>query len=114
MTLSASLSSTISGLVSGRCYPNRRPQDKPVPVIVFSILTDLPENTICGTGTLYNARVQLDVWAATYTAAETLAGQVIAAMAASAMQNVLIDSHPEPDDTEDLHRWVLDYSIWHN
>lgn len=108
------LKTALGSLVSGRCYPMQRPQNAAVPAIVYSIISDDPQNTLCGTGTLYNARVQVDAWATTYTAARTLADSIAAAMAASTMQNVLIDRHPEPDETEDLRRWVLEFSIWHN
>jgi hypothetical protein len=108
------LQTALGSLVSGRCYPMQRPQNAAVPVIVYLVVSDEPQNTLCGTGTLFNARVQIDAWATTYAAARTLADQIAAAMAVSAMPNVLISRRPEPDEAEDIKRWVLEFSIWHN
>lgn len=96
-----------------RIYPNVAADKPPRPYIVYTRISSASENVLEGPTSLVNTRVQIDLYADSYVAVQTLASQVDALMQGWALQNV---SNPAVDQYEPdvlLHRVILDYSIWH-
>lgn len=84
------------------------------PYIVYQRIIKNSENVLSGSSGLVNSRMQLDVYADSYGAAQALADQVDALMSAWAVQNVSISAQDMYEQDVKLHRVQADYSIWHS
>ena len=72
----------VSGLVATRVYPGSRPQGSALPAIVLNRISGGPLYADDGEVGLEQARIQIDCWADTYTAAKKLARAVTASLSA--------------------------------
>jgi hypothetical protein len=111
----------LAPLVQGKCYPSIAPDHTTPPYLVYTRVASTPENTLADGQPIQQARLQIDIYAQGYAAAQALAGQVEAAMiglnnAAPAPDGRGVVMLLELDEFEaDLkyHRIIHDYSIWH-
>jgi hypothetical protein len=80
MTAGKVIFSLLTSLNSAKVYPNVAPQSEALPLIVYNIITNVPTNKKDGVSPLDTVRVQVSIFASTYTAACTLAASVRAAL----------------------------------
>lgn len=117
MTVEADIAAALTGLVSGRVFPDIAPPSTVRPYITYQQVggqtlqpldNSLPDKK--------NGRFQLDVWADTRLAAAALALQVEAALVGSAVFTCrALGAHAnrhEPD--ERLYGTTQDFSVWSN
>ena len=110
---------TVSGLVGTRIYPNVMPEGSDLPAVVYSVISDVPENSFTGAyaDRLRGARVQVDCYARPSTAggayrqAETLAEAVDACLTSqlTCWREVSRDLY---DDVTQYHRVSIDFAVW--
>lgn len=108
----------LSALVGGRIYASTFPQEpeEPTwPAIRFTVISEEPFADQCGSETTAtdDARVQIDVVAATYDQMLSLKASVIAAMAASSAPPAQRETggFETFDSDTKTHRAVLDYIL---
>ena len=107
-----STSPAISGICSGRIYPQRLPQGATVPAVVYTINEINPIVSLSGESGLDSGRIEIICWAQNYTAAHLLATTVRAAFASSGIAT-LIGSMEDTED-EETHNFgvVMNMSAW--
>jgi hypothetical protein len=96
-----------------RIYPNASPDKPGRPYIVYTRISANSDNVLNGSSGIINTRMQIDCYADSYNAVQSLAAQVDALMRGWVLQSI---SYPAIDQYEPdvrLHRVILDYSIWH-
>jgi len=111
----------LAPLVASAVYPGVAPDGTLPPYIVYSRVSSVPENTLDPTQPIQQTRLQVDVYGATYVAAQQLAAAVTAAMlglntAAGPPTGVSVVQVLELDQYEGdikYHRVIQDYSLWH-
>jgi hypothetical protein len=108
---------TTAGLVAARIYPSLMPQGTTLPVIVYQVISEVPENSIGGTsaGRLTGSRIQIDCYATTYRAAHAVADAVDVVL--SALESPDLSAWREGsrdfyDNEAQLHRVSLDFAVW--
>ena len=108
--------SLISGATGAgaRLYPSIAPDGVTRPFVVYSRVSAVSENVLSGNPNLINTHLQVDVYSAVYSEAQTIAAQIITLMGAWTVQNVLTLELDEFEGDTKLHRVVLDFSIWHS
>lgn len=95
-------------------------QDTPKPAAAITVVSDVPTNTLCGHAGLSNARIQVDVYAAT-TAAK--GGYMLAHEAADEIELRLrvanagfsclcLGRVEDYDDTVEEYHVRMDFSVW--
>lgn len=79
MTASERIYSLLSDLVAGRCYPLFVPEseNKPPPYVVYSIISNTPDNVLDGITGHEWVRVQIDVYTKNYDDAIALSAKVV-------------------------------------
>jgi hypothetical protein len=72
----------LSSVASGRVYPLMRPQEGTLPAATTSIVSLVPQDRLTQTvgANLYQARIQVDCFAMTYSALKSLVDEVRAAV----------------------------------
>lgn len=116
MSLQTDLFTLLQGLVSDRVYPSGTAATT-TPYITYQRITAIEQTSLDtngGTGNLYNTIMQIDVWASSYGAAQTLAESVKTALKGWSNQNVVQSELDEYEQDTKLHRVLLDVSIWHS
>lgn len=109
----------VSGLVGARVYPLKRDQKAGLPAITYQRISGAPLRSHDGPAQLCQARVQIDCWADTYSAAKGLARAVCAAVdaagsATGVIRTAIRDSERDLSELEgDLARISIDFTIWH-
>jgi hypothetical protein len=96
-----------------RVYPLLAPDQVAKPYIVYQRVFSNDEKVLSGATGLFNTRMQLSIFAASYAAAQTLAAQVDGLMSGWATQNVSLGAQDLYESDEQLYRVQADYSIWH-
>ena len=121
--------SGLTALVSTRVYPDTAPQTATLPFLVYARVSTVREHkhgTTGGTETgLTQARIQIDCYAATYSALASLCDQVRLALSGyrgtigsgfcyRAMLDMEIDLPASPDFGEQIgvRRRTLDFVVW--
>lgn len=126
MTLKAVLdlllaSAGVTDLCGQRIHINVIPQDVQSggPCVALTLVDEVPANSLCGDGSLDNARVQVDCYARDsgtqggYLQADELARAVRAALRdATAFGSWCLSRRDSYDEGTKLHRCSLDFSIW--
>lgn len=97
-----------------RIFPVIAAEGTDKPYLVYQRITANDENVLSGDSGLINTRLQLDAYGSTYAAAQALAAQVDALMAAWLVQNVSVGAQDFYEQDTKLHRVQADYSIWHS
>jgi len=109
----ATLQTLLGNLVSGRCYPLINQSTTIVsPYITFQEIHAAQYIEVDNPTDPEVKRIQIDVWAMTYSAAKTLAGQVKTAMQGASFQNVPIMFQDLYEEVSKEYRVLLEYSIW--
>jgi len=117
---------TVSGLVSTRVYPIKRPQGTALPAVTYELAAETMTDALEDQGALKRARVSVQSMAATYGGVKALAAAVRSALVnyTGTTQGAAIDSYREetlndlsedrnPGSDEGTYRIVADYVIWY-
>lgn len=109
----------LTALTATRIAWGARPQGAASPCVVLHRVGGEREQSMAGPDGVVSSRVQVDCWGVTYTAAKSVARQVVAALngyRAGAIQRVFIDSERDDqflDPPDPLYRTRLDLRVWH-
>lgn len=103
---------TVAGLVGTRVRPMLLNQNETLPAISFSRVATVPHDDLELTQNHEWVRVQVDCWAASYSAAKTLAAAVRAALQAAPVYGQLLTELDDADPDEKLYRVIQDFRIW--
>lgn len=93
-------------------YPLTAPQGSSYPYATYQRVANPVENVLNGAPPIENTRLQIDIWATTYSDVQALARQVKAAMQAWTVQNVLISDYDLYEQEAKIPRVLLEFSIW--
>ncbi len=111
---------TVVGLVGARIYPGLMPQSSTgavvTPAIVYTVVSDTPENSLVGgvDGRLSSIRLQVDCYAKKYLDAQSLAAAVdvvLSALSSAELAAWRDTSRDLYDDQAQLHRVSADYFV---
>jgi hypothetical protein len=100
----------VLALVAQRISPLLRAQNETLPCVTLSLVSVVPANHLNGAPTLDQNRVQVDSWAATYTAARSVADACRAALEAAGLTMEGEFDTFEPDVSE--YRVTQDFYFW--
>lgn len=117
--------STLSALVSTRVFPLSRLQGSALPAVTYQRISGAPLYADDGEAGLTEARLQVDTWAETYSAAKTAARAVIDRLSAvrDVTQSGVTFRYIMLDDERDfreeganaaqyLYRVSMDFLVW--
>lgn len=116
MSLQTDLFTLLTGLFSGRVYPNVAPELTAPPYAVYTRVNAQEQNTLDtngGTGNASATHLQLDVYAATYAAAQASATAVKAALKGWATENTVDGEQDFYEPDTKLHRVMMNVFTWH-
>lgn len=104
---------SVTALVpAAQITPLVRMQSVAPPAITLQRISMVPTNHLGGSSSLDSNRVQLDVWASSYSSAKAIAVACRAALAAANHQMLLeVDQYDAEVDPE-LFRITQDWSVW--
>lgn len=108
----------LAALIGTRAYPNKLPQNEPVPALVYSVISDVPLSsmTTAVTDMLKNARVQVDAYAKTYSEVQRVALAVSAALdlrnPSPGLSAELLTPRDLFDDETQNFRVSMDFTVW--
>lgn len=100
----------VTNLVGDRISPNPRAQGEALPAVSMRVISTVPITHLRGDGSLDEVRVQVDSYAATYTAAAELADAVRAALASA--ERILVGELTDFDPSTEAHVVSQDYLLW--
>lgn len=113
----------VAAIVGTRVDWMTRPQKSALPAVTLQTASDARPEHLKGPDGARSTRVQIDCWAATYSAALTLARAIIAALQEPAtisgkkFGNARVDSQRDLGETVSdgsfVHRQSMDLIIWH-
>jgi hypothetical protein len=116
MSLEGDIQTLLAPLVSGRCYPLNAPDPVTKPYIVYSIVSEVTENTLDGDNGMSNSRVQVDAYGTSYGQVKGLAGKagtIKAAMAgATTFSNIHLANRDLYENDTQLYHVAMDFSVW--
>lgn len=112
MAVEGDLKTLLGTLVSGRCFPLVAPDGTPVPYIVYSVVSNVPQVSLDGPIGTENRRTQFDLYDATYGGVKALESTVKSTMAASSIVNVPLSTMDLHEPETNLFRVTMDFSIW--
>ena len=115
MSLESNLFDALKGLVSNRVYPDVAPYGAALPHITYQQIGGRAINFLeSGVPGKRNARVQINVWATTRTAAATLSRQAEEALITSANLKAFVLSAAYARFDLDVQQYGTnqDFSIW--
>lgn len=93
-------------------HPMIAPQGTTLPYVTYQRVASTVNNVLNGPPSIDNARIQIDVWAATYAGGQTLAQSIVTAMQAWPAQNVLLNQYDLYEQDVQTFRVLLEFSIW--
>ena len=112
----------VTALVGTRVYPGARTQGSALPALVFNRISGVRDYTMTQASGLVESRVMVDVWAASYGAAKTLARAARAALSGISgtfsgieIQGVFLDGERDSFEGEApkrLFRVSMDFKVW--
>lgn len=105
----------VGGIVAGRIYPAGTASTL-APYLTYSRVVSIEQSTLDtngGTGNINETRLQVDVWAGSYGAAQATASAVKAALKGWALQNIVLSENDDYESDTKLHRVSIDVSVWH-
>lgn len=111
MTASERIYSLLSDLVDGRCYPLFVPDSEKLtlPYIVYSIISNLPDNVLDGITGHEWVRMQIDVYTQDYDETISLSSQVVKALN-TITPSIYGGTTYLYDDG--LYRGLIEYEFW--
>lgn len=101
---------TVAASAGARVYQVERTQNDPLPAVVVTQVSAVPQNHLNGVPTLDSVRVQVDCYAATRTACRQLATATRNALEAAGLDMELEAESFEPDVSE--FRITQDFLTW--
>lgn len=114
MTIEETLAAAIGPLCGGRFLPDTAPAGTPRPFVTYQQVGGKPLNYLRGAPAEANARMQINVWAATRPEANTLMRQIRTALQSPPINAVglgeLIATY-EPITKS--YGAQMDFSVWH-
>ena len=116
MSLQTDLFTLLTGQFATRVYPNVAPEFSVSPYAVYTRVTTTEQNSLDtngGTGNASNTRLQLDVYASSYSAAQSSAASVKTLLKNWVVENIVQDEQDFYEPDTKLHRVMLDVSAWH-
>jgi len=116
MSIQSDFFTLATGIFSARVYPQVAPDSPVAPYCIYSRVVATEQATLAtngGTGNAINTRLQIDVWALSYSDAQIKAAALKAALKTWAVENVLLDDRDMYEPDTKLHRVMMDVSIWH-
>jgi len=112
--------SEVKGITT-RVYPNSMPQSPTYPLIVYQKVSGYRPHHLGGVSGVARPRFQIEAWAATYTAAKSLAKAIREALDGTRYTSGTVTFYSliqgEFDNYEpntETHRIIQDYTIRHN
>lgn len=116
LTTTAGVYSLVGGTgAAARVYPLIRPQGAALPAVTFQRIDTqrLATTSLSGHNSKIRCRMQIDCWATTYAAAQSLFDAVKAAMlSATAFSALNAGEHPLYEDDTKIYRVTSDWSCW--
>ena len=100
MTIQSDIVTALSGVASGRVYPQIAPENATYPLVNYRIINKAPITTIHGTTLATDYTVVFECWATTYAGALSLADSVRSAVSASTLNHVQTDEPGEDYDVQ--------------
>lgn len=116
MSIQTEFFTLVSGLFAAQVYPNVAPEGVVPPYATYTRVSAVEDPTLDtngGAGNATNTRLQIDVFATTYAAAQSSASAVKTALKGWAAENILLDEQDLYEPDTKLHRVLLEASIWH-
>ncbi|MBK5203853.1 MAG: DUF3168 domain-containing protein [Polaromonas sp.] len=116
MSLQSDLYALLNGTFTGRLYPSVAPFGAVAPYATYSRVSSIEQSTLDangGTGNEANTRMQIDVWALSYSEASTKAEAVKTALKGWTTANIILSEQDDYEPDTLLFRVMLDLSIWH-
>jgi hypothetical protein len=112
MSIESDISTALNGGTPAiTAYPLEAPQNAVLPYVVYRRISTMRHDTIQGAGTIEQARIQFNCYAASYSACKTLATAFKNRMA-TAFGPRAVHLH-ESDETDDGQHWIwIDFSVW--
>jgi hypothetical protein len=108
--------STVTALVGDRIYPGILPQNPTFPALVLNVVSELDMVTHNGESGLSDGQVQVDSFAGTYLALNTLHRTVKTALNGYSVGNVqgifLVRARDLYDNEAIVYRRTADYNVW--
>lgn len=111
----------VAAIVERRVFPDVAPQDAAEPLLVVTVVDDIPEATLSGpaSGSLSNARVQVDVYAKTREQASQLKDATLSALGdrpspSADGLSIVVTSRGRNlfDDETQLYRVLMEFNVW--
>ena len=112
MSLEATLQTLLNPLATGGAHQDIARQGVTAPYLVWSEVVSSTNNSLQGASNVQNTRVQIDCYAASPAARQTLADAVVAAMAAASLSNLQLSSQNLYESEVKLFRTMLEFSVW--
>lgn len=106
---------TLASLIDDRVFFRHAPKDAAFPLVNVSPVSEAPFMTLGGeVSNQTRTRVQVDIWANTYSEIVPLTTAVIASINAEEtnFKSVRLDKRYEDDNPNGLERVILDFAIW--
>lgn len=101
----------LNTLVSGRVYPNQKPQNGQVPYLVYFIVSDNDKQCIGGSAYQQDIRVQIDCYSTSYSNVKAIKDATKNALYSFGKPlNSLSNRDIYENDTE-LYRQLIDFKI---
>ena len=95
--------------VCDRVYPIKMPDDVKYPAITYMVVVDIPEQSLYGNVFARDTRVQIDIWAKSYSEIKTLKDEVVGKIVE--LKGGDISSQDLYEDDLELYRELLDFKI---
>lgn len=111
MTASERIYSLLADLVDGRCYPLFVPETEksPPPYIVYSIISNMPDNVLDGITGHEWVRVQIDVYTKNYDDTISLSAQAVQTLNTIQPSEYGGTTYLSDDG---LYRGLIEYEFW--
>lgn len=115
MSIQTELVTLLSSLVAGRVYPSGTASTV-TPYLTYARVVAIEQVTLDSNGgvdNIVNTRMQIDAWASSYGAAQTLSESVRSALKGWANSNIVLSEEDGYEPETKLHRVMLDTSVFH-
>lgn len=102
----------LTRLIDGRLYPVRIPQGEKLPVVVYSRVSGAPYNCLGSDYRTVRVRIRLDVWAATYDEAHSIADALASGIASAEGFEKIIENIGLDWGDDKTYRTSIDVICW--
>lgn len=112
MSAELTIQTALAALVAGRCFPLTAPDPVVKPYVIYSVISDVTENSLDGDSGLSLKRVQVDIYSTTYGGVKTLAATVKSSFTVAIPQSIHLSSQDLYEPDTQLYRITMDFSFW--